>query len=341
MPGAPYRSRTMLHVLAHPAASRAEGSPRFLTALRFLAIGLFLAVSSFPGAIFGAELHLRESLLTAQQDRVTATITAVVDHIGDQAHSLSEDCDLHVPLRSREIRVAFIGEVKNACSEKPPGTLLTHWSDRIYEETHGVAVTVTGVFRIWLEHPPAGTAIQTEANRVPWYVNSNPDHQVELHPLIRVGSLDFTGHVKRIQDGAQSFAGNGPAELSIVLNKKLTIQRIQTQGASYVRIKGTKTGFNHWNLRARVVAAPETVVDGTRLRLDVLNGNQVVPKALGLSAVAVAGTVAETKIQPLVPGDIIQFQALIRMHLPTILDQVDSAAKDIPLPVEFVFLDLE
>ena len=65
------------------------------------------------------------------------------------------------------------------------------------------------------------------------------------------------------------------------------------------------------------------------------------PKALGLSAVAVAGTVAETKVQPLVPGDIIQFQALIRMHLPPILDQLGPSAQEVPLPVEFVLLDLE
>ena len=81
-----------------------------------------------------AELRLRESLLTAQQDRVTATITAVVDHIGVTAHPISEDCDLHVPLRSRDIRVPFIGEVKNACSEKPSGTSMAYWSDQIYEE---------------------------------------------------------------------------------------------------------------------------------------------------------------------------------------------------------------
>jgi len=261
-------------------------------ALPAVVLGLVLTIASAPSPLFGAELQLRESLLVAQRDRVTATVTAVVDHIGAQAHPLSEDCDLHVPLRSREIRVAFIGEVKNACSEKPPGTPLSHWSDRIYEETHGRAVTVTGVFRIWLEHPPTGTAVQTEANRVPWYANSNPDHQVELHPLLRVGSLDFMGHVKRIRAGTQIFTGNGPAQLSTVLNKTLTIQRIQIQGEPHVRIKGTKTGFNHWNLRGRVVAAPDAMVDGTRVRLDILKGNQVVPKALGLSAVAVAGTCA-------------------------------------------------
>lgn len=289
----------------------------------------------------GAELRLRQSLLEAQRDRVTATITAVVDHIGDQAHPLSEDCDLHVPLRSREIRMAFIAELKNACPEKPPGTTPAYWSDRIYDETHGLAVPVTGVFRIWLEHPPPGDAVQSEAERVPWYSNSNPDHQVELHPLIRVGSLDFTGHVKRIQEGSEEYRGYGPVELQTVLNKKLTIQRMMVQGESYVRLKGTKTGYNHWNLRARVVEPPEALADGTRVRLDVLDGNQVIPGAVRLPAVAVAGTGANTKVQSLAPGNIVQFQALIRIHVPRILDQLSLTAKQIPLPVEFVLLDLE
>ncbi len=306
-----------------------------------LGVGLFSLLLGLPGLVLGAELHLREALLRAQRDLVTATITAVVDHLGDRAHPLSEDCDLHVPLRSREIRVAFIGEVKNACSEKPPGTTQAYWSDRIYEETHGLAVSVKGVFRIWLEHPPSGDVVQTEAVGVPWYGNSNPDHQVELHPLIRIGSLDFTGHIKRIQEGSEEYRGYGPAELSMVLNKKLTIQRIVVQGEPYVRLKGTKTGYNHWNLRARVAAPPEALADGTRVRLDVLDGSQVIPGAVRLPAVTVAGTVANTKVQPLVPGSIVQFQALVRIHVPTVLDQLSLTAKQISLPVEFVLLGLD
>ena len=288
-----------------------------------------------------AELQLRESVLQVQRDRVTMTITAVVDHLGERAHPLSEDCDLHVPLRSREIRVPFIGELKNACSEKPAGTSQAFWSDRIYEETHGLAVSVSGAFRIWLEHPPTGTAVQTEGARVPWYGNSNPDHQVELHPLVRVGSLDFSSHIKRIRDGGNSFAGYGPAQLSAILNKKLTIQRITIQGEPYVRIKGTKTGNNHWDLRARIASAPESLADGTRVRLDILNGNQVVSGALGLVAVSVAGTVADTRLQAVASGDIVRFQALIRMQLATLLDQLGPSEQQISLPVEFVLLDVE
>lgn len=302
-------------------------------------VGLVLLTESWP--VQAGEIRLRESLLTAQRDRVTATITAVVDHIGATAHPISEDCDLHVPLRSRDIRVPFIGEVKNACSEKPPGTSAAYWSDQIYEETHGRAVAVTGAFRLWLEHPPTGATIQTETARVPWFANSNPDHQVELHPVTKIGTLDFLGHVKRIRNGTQTFTGYGTAQLKTVVKKKLTIERVTAGGESYIRIVGTKTGNNHWDLRGRVAGTPESLVDGTRISLDILQGNQVVLGAIGLSAVAIAGTAADTALQSLASGDVISFQALIRMYVPSILAQISNAATEIDLPVEFVILDVE
>jgi hypothetical protein len=83
------------------------------------------------------------------------------------------------------------------------------------------------------------------------------------------------------------------------------------------------------------------IADGLRIRLDILEGNQIVPGAMGLTAVAVAGTVAHAQIQAVAPGDIIEFQALIRMRLPAVLDQLSATAREISLPVEFVLLDLE
>jgi hypothetical protein len=176
---------------------------------------------------------------------------------------------------------------------------------------------------------------------VPWYVNSNPDHQVELHPVTRIGALDFLAHVRRIRDGAQAFSGYGNTQLKTIVKKKLTIERVVIGGDSYVRLVGTKTGNNHWNLRGRVSAPPEILSDGTRFSLDILQGNQVVPGALGISAVAISGTAANAAAQSLVFGDIIQFQALIRMHLPTILGGLSNAATEIALPIEFVILDVE
>lgn len=305
----------------------------------------------------GAELRLRESLLEVQRDRVTIAITATVSHIGEEAHPLDaskplsgDDCDLHVPLRSRDIRVPFLGEVKNACSMKPAGESRAFWSEKIDEETHGKAVPVTGVFRIWLEHPPKGDKVQSEAQKVPAYTNSNPDHQVELHPLLTVGSLDFTDHVRRIRDGNKVGRGYGPAELKKLLWRKkqgaeerttIAVRRMTIKDVSYIAIVGAKMGFNHWNLRGRVVDGPKPLDDGTRIFLDILRGSAVVPGALRVPAVSVKGTVADQRVNQLVAGEIVEFQALVRLSVPAILDQAGSAEKDIDLPIEFVFLDVE
>jgi len=304
---------------------------------------LLIAVSVLllPWYALGAELRLRESLLHGQRARVTATITAQIDQLGTRAHRLEEDCDLHVPLRSQDIRVPLLGEVKNACSEKPAGTSLAFWSQRIAQEIGTGPVSVTGVFRIWLEHPPPGNQVQSEAAPLPPYPHSNPDHQVELHPILQIASLDFRDHVKLIEEGEWYYEGYGPPELRTVLRRRLTVQRIQVQGQPFIRIRGAKTGWNHWNLRGRVMQTAQPLADGLILRLDILRGNQVVPEALRVPAVAVAGTVAGTKVQALSFGDIIEFQAMGRLHLPTVLDQAGADAQEIPLPLEFVLLDLE
>ena len=208
----------------------------------FLALGLGLFA---PGYVLGAELHLRESLLQAQRDRVIVTITAEIDQLGERAHPLEEDCDLHVPLRSPDIRVPLLAELKNACSEKPAGMPLSYWSQQIAQEAGVGPVRVTGVFRVWLEHPPPGNQVQSEAAPLPAYPHSNPDHQVELHPLLQIASLDFLDHVKLIEEGDWYYEGYGPKELRTVLQKRLTVQRIGVQGQPYIRMRGTKTGFNH------------------------------------------------------------------------------------------------
>lgn len=67
----------------------------------------------------------------------------------------------------------------------------------------------------------------------------------------------------------------------------------------------------------------------------------VVSGALRVPAVSVKGTRAEGRVSQVVARDIVEFQALVRLYVPAILDQAGSATKNIDLPMEFVFLDIE
>ena len=96
--------------------------------------------------------------------------------------------------------------------------------------------------------------------------NSNPDHQVELHPVLRIGNLDFLGHLKWIRDGRKAYKGFGPPKLKKLIAKELTVQRIRVQGEGYVRIRGAKQCCNRWFMRAKVAERPRAIEDGVVVR---------------------------------------------------------------------------
>src|SRR2546427_10376466 len=73
---------------------------------RVAVLGLAALLTGLPSLTLAAELRLREALLQTQRDRVTATITAVVDHIWNAAHPIGDDRDLHVVLRQNLIHLA-------------------------------------------------------------------------------------------------------------------------------------------------------------------------------------------------------------------------------------------
>lgn len=56
---------------------------------------------------------------------------------------------------------------------------------------------------------------------------------------------------------------------------------------------------------------------------------------------SVKGTAADGRVKQLAGGEIVGFQALVRLSVLAILDQAGSAAKDIELPIECVLRDVE
>jgi hypothetical protein len=90
---------------------------------------LLFFIASSP--LSAAELWLRESLVKKHANDILVTIQAAPDQIGKTAHPLKEDCDLHVPLRSKDIRVPMLGEIKNACSHPEGEATPTYWPKKL------------------------------------------------------------------------------------------------------------------------------------------------------------------------------------------------------------------
>ncbi len=74
--------------------------------VRVLSVILFFLVT--PSSLLAAEIWLRESLVKKHVNDILVTIQATPDHIGKKARPIKQDCNLHVPLRSKDIKVAIL-----------------------------------------------------------------------------------------------------------------------------------------------------------------------------------------------------------------------------------------
>lgn len=307
--------------------------------VRNTAVFIFIIVQGFLSPLNAAELWLRESLVREHSQEILTSIDAVPINIGERAHPIGEDCDLHVPLRSEAIKVPVLGEIKNACS-MPEGVSSTYWTEEL-QPRENTTVKAEGVFRVWLEHPPAEEGErQCECEELPEYESSNPDHMVELHPLIRLGDTSFLEHVKEIKKGIKQYKGSpGKRLVSTLERKKITIEKETEDGETYIVIRGPKTGYNHWTLEAQIKTRPKKVKDGHYFTVDVLSGTQVVKE--NLPAFTIEGTEADNEISVAKVGDKATLFGLMRLDLKTILRLVRNAEKEIKMPYEMAVLAVE
>jgi hypothetical protein len=152
---------------------------------------------------------------------VTVPNVQVSGHSG--VHPLDNDCEIHLGAHTPTFQGTPNGlvlEPMNACVQPFPGQEQQRnadWVDfaqsMVDLTTNGGDITATGVPRIWPEHLVGGGP-------------SNPDHAVELHPLLQVesteGSVDFASNVF-----AGQFAGGvkDATALAIVKNTSITVAK--------------------------------------------------------------------------------------------------------------------
>jgi len=124
------------------------------------------------------------------------TVVVTIDSVNidghSKVHALDSDCELHFGAHSPNFQGepdGLVLEPMNACVQPFPGQTEQDNADWINfsNQITGSVVTVSGVPRIWPEHLSGGNE------------PSNPNHAVEIHPLILVKaagqSFDFGTNV--------------------------------------------------------------------------------------------------------------------------------------------------
>lgn len=304
--------------------------------MTILGLFVFASVWTCAGGIpaEGSDLRLRKALVTRQSDRALAVTHGLFDHVKDRVNYLEDDCDLHAPVRVDEIKVAVVGEFMNACSTgvKPA---------EVKDLTKDSPAEITGVFRIWFEHPGKKDEILTEEEPLAPYKTSNPAHAVEIHPIVRAAGQDFFAAIGPIEYDGKLYKAKGPKQLRTLLKRRVTIQEFDGEdGELYVSIESGCCLPNYFRLDAVLASSPKKTADGYSATVDITSGGT--PIAQGLRVFSIEGTNANVAFKALKKKSKLTFWGITRMDGKKILQAAeDNPGESRPIPVEFVLLAIE
>jgi len=305
-------------------------SVRFLQGCSFLCL---LLVSWCPGGSIGsadgAELRIRKELLVQQSDRALITVTGRIESV--ETVREKEDCSVQASIRVEEIRVAVVGEWINACSTKLEPTEIAALSEN-------GAVPIEGVFRIWFERAGGKDDVLSEEHEVGPSSDSRPKHAIEIDPVVLVGQRQFYDTVRAME--WFDFDVHGTPALQRLLKRKVTIEGYEADdGMPYVAIESGGSLPNHFQLKAVLKSRPTKTEDGYSASIDIMDKQKTI--ASGIRVFTIGGTKANDSLKSLKRNAEFSFWGITRLDGKKALKALeDDAGYHIPIPLEFVLLDI-
>ena len=131
------------------------------------------------------EIEIGRSFIEAYKNLVTMHAALTVDKAMASPIPVSLDGDLHFAGRAPQVALPIVAEIANARDQKAAIDLV-HGA-----EGTGKPVMVSGVWRIWPEHP--GRSAEEQGKPLPAFDTANPDHVFEIHPITAIGRLQLLG----------------------------------------------------------------------------------------------------------------------------------------------------
>jgi hypothetical protein len=261
-----------------------------------------------------AEVLLKNSWISTFKNRVTMALTYKLEKAHTKPNSIgekSDDGDMHLAGRSKEVGLPFVVEIVNA-GLGAHGTVLASIKDLVADAD---SINIEGAWRLWFEHPAEKP--QQQGATVPPPKNTNPPHVFEIHPVTKWGNdrLDesfvpiegFTGH-----DAATAF---GRFEKMIV-----TV----TRGKSFTSFDAKMIGFNYVDFNIVLTGAPKKVADGFMVlaRIADLDGKIIVntPRRM----VIVEDTAPAALIQTAKKGAAFKALGIPRLNLERLMERAET-----------------
>lgn len=280
-------------------------------------------------------LSLKKDFVNQFKDRATISTDLRVDVHPKSPHSIgkgAEDGDIHMAGRDNVIKLPLVAEILNARFEKDTMQFLKQISD-------GQSVSVTGVWRVWFEHPGPG---QVQGQTVPVPATSNPDHVFELHPITQFGTFDCLDSFVNITNPNVSppklyEAYSATRAFGEYDDLKAAIKATSTR----VFLATSKTGFNYTEFVIELAGKPKDMGDSFMVLARIYDSqNLEEPAAKTLHRmVFVKGSPPAGEIQGLKKGHTLHVLGIPRVNLSEVMAIANKNGNNetkVPLPYELI-----
>jgi len=298
------------------------------------AFGVFLLLLSVPRLSAQSSLVLSNAFIEKYKNRVTVDTSFVIDAALSRPHRVSsggEDGDLHFAGRTDDVGLPMVAEIVNAGVPAQKTAVKSVQQ----EKNTGDTVPLSGVWRIWFEHPPRGNGQQVQGDPVaPDPRNTNPDHVFEIHPVTQVGDEQVLQSFTPIP-GFQAY----DAQTAFGFYESLTATVQANDSAT--QISTTKAGYNYVEFFIQLQGPPQQVDDGFLALAAVVDqeGNPMVSDARRMAFVN--GSAPAAALQNPNGSAPLHVLGMPRINLERISFAMQSsggAPVTIPLPYEMIIV---
>lgn len=308
---------------------------------------LFSVIACVHCFAASSNLVLKRAWVNKYANRSTIVGQMYIDHALHSAKTPSSskpanDGDIHAAGRSPQVGLPMVAEVMNAADNKATAVALVD-----AQEGTNKLVDVTGVWRLWFEHPPSGQTQTQNFAKLTVPGNTNPDHCFEIHPIVNFNhqALNATFHsIKGYapKDAKDAFSHYEKLKLALRANQDSITLSSNMIGYNYVRFK--------MRLRSSVQplkANDDTSSDGLQATMDVyeVNADEGDPYlATGVRAIFVNDTPPANAVKNLEAGDELVVLGIPRLDLNKVLAYVNAGgniANNRKLPYEMVVVAVE
>ena|SRR3989442_1622224 len=279
-------------------------------------------------------LALNKTFINKIKNKATLTTNLNVDAHPNDPHAIKRsgaDGDIHMAGRDSVFKLPLVAEILNARIE--PLAM-----QKLKLTSPDDAVSVTGVWRIWFEHPAKMDQIQGQPVP-PTPGDSNPDHVCEIHPITKFSGVDVLNSFVEIKNknGKAYEAYTASEAFPYYDSIDATVQASDTA----IMITSVKSKFNYTEFVIELAGKPKDVGDAFLVLARVFDKDNVDdPVAADVRRmVFVKGTPPADKLLSLANGEQLHVLGIPRVNLNEVFAIASKNGKDevdIKLPYEMI-----